>query len=184
MRPIRRSSKLLVTSVALVASALVAVVPIATASADTVFHFTAPYQFTNVDTSCGFPIIVSGTGQLTFNVQFDNQGNFVAFIRVGTGSAITTFTNPANGYSVSSPASPFVVRVMPDGSTVLVGAQTRLAVPGVGNLAFDTGRFLIDPNTGQLIQLAGQSNTDPNQSIFATAGVCAVFANPPTLGKH
>jgi hypothetical protein len=156
--------------------------PISTASADTVFHFTVPYVFSSVDNSCGFPINVSGTGRLTFVYQFDNQGNFVSFERVGTGSAITTFTNPTNGYSVSAPASPFVVRVLPSGTAVLVGAQTRLAVPGLRAVAFDTGLFEI--TSSGLVQLAGLGTTDPNQSIFAAPAVCAVWASPPTLGNH
>jgi hypothetical protein len=158
---------------------LLTFVPHSIASADTVLHFTAPYQFTIVDTSCGFPIIVTGTGYQVFIVQLDSQGNFVAFHSVGSGNAVTTFTNPANGYSVSAPTSPFMVRVMPNGSEIIVGAFTRLAVPGVGNLAFVTGRLLVDPLTGQLTPLSGQATTDPNQSIFANPAVCAVFANPP-----
>lgn len=149
------------------------------AFADTVLHFTQPYQFSIVANSCGFPIIVSGTGYQVFDVQLDDQGNFVAFHSVGSGNAVTTFTNPANGYSVSAPTSPFMFRVMPNGQGVVVGAITRLEVPHVGALAMVTGKWLVDPNTGQLIQFSGQATTDPNQSIFANSAVCAVFANPP-----
>jgi hypothetical protein len=159
---------------------LLALVPHSIARADTVLHFTVPYVFSVVDNSCGFPIIVSGTGELKFNVHLDNQGNFVAFERVGAGGAVTTFTNPANGFSVDAPTSPFQDRINPNGQEFVTGAITRLTVPGVGALAMVTGRWLVDPSTGQLIQLSGQATTDPNQSIFAIPAVCAVFANPPT----
>lgn len=111
---------------------------------------------------CSFPITITDTRTVT-TITFEN-GDVQRHVRVDA-------TLSANGMSVSENDS---VNVFIDASSprvrTIVGAFTRISVPGAGILVLEAGRIVFDVGTGAILFEAG-----PHDFTFHgdTAALCA-----------
>ncbi len=126
--------------------------------------------------TCGFPIATQWVGTFTTAVHVNKDGNPVFEIDTSP-SFRTTFTNPANGTSFSTPnVTMNKTTFTQDGMTgtfVTHGLAFRIVVPGQGVVFLATGRAVFDQD-GNLISIAGVN--DAATGNFA--GLCSALAAP------
>jgi len=124
-------------------STLLAWTPASTgfAAAGTAFHFSVDVNQTQTLGLCGFPIVREDVGTLQFVDRFEGDGNLVLENAIFTNWRIT-FTNPANGRSVTSVRAYNEQFVQyDDGSykAVSAGLVAQLVVPGEGQVVSNVG---------------------------------------------
>jgi hypothetical protein len=123
--------------------------------------FAAPPQVTilNIDVTinpdpvfspaCGFPVETQFVGKVKLALHVDNAGKPVFEIDTSPGFR-TTFTNPANGKSFSTPNVTMNITTFTQDSTTgtitLHGLNYRIVVPGQGVVFLQTGRVVLDQN--------------------------------------
>jgi hypothetical protein len=113
--------------------------PPATVTHDEV-SFTAPTPF------CSFPTIVYSEGTLTTKTYVDENGNVVREVINVQRSFTITYTNPANGKSISTVlGGPVRIEYHPDGSftQTIAGRERLYNAPGEGVVAKQVGRLVI-----------------------------------------
>jgi hypothetical protein len=161
-----------------IAGLLAAAVLAPPAAADppfTVIHdevnFTAPTPF------CAFPTIVQSEGTLTTKTYVDEGGNVVREVLNVQRSFTITYSNPANGKSISTVlGGPVVVDYHPDGSfTQTIAGRERLYIAsGEGPVASQVGRLVIHVAAdGKVTTLFEAGRWD--DSVFP--GICAYLAS-------
>ena len=138
--PVRRFS-----TVAL--AAFLGVMPARTGFAESgsVFHVSVDVNQTQPLGVCGFPILREDVGTLQFVDRFDASGNLVLENAIFTNWRIT-FTNPANGKSVTSVRAYNEQFVQySDGSfkAMSAGLVAHLVVPGEGQVAANVGNITV-----------------------------------------
>ena len=115
-------------------------------------HFPIEEHFSVLEpesTECGFPISLDFTGQGTFQVFFDAQGNMV---RIHALEHITG-TLSANGIALGFTGSDNQFFDL-DGTVTEVGLVFRYALPGLGVVLMDRGRLIFNGD-GQVLFEAG-----------------------------
>jgi hypothetical protein len=116
-------------------------------------------------TVCGFPISLDFSGQGTFQVFFDAQGNIV---RIHVLERVTGMLS-ANGISLRFMGSDNQFFDL-DGTVTEVGLVFRYALPGVGVVLMDRGRLSFDGD-GELLFEAG-----PHPQLHGDyGGLCAAL---------
>jgi hypothetical protein len=116
-------------------------------------------------TVCGFPISLDFSGQGTFQVFFDAQGNIV---RIHVLERVTGMLS-ANGISLRFMWSDNQFFDL-DGTVTEVGLVFRYALPGVGVVLMDRGRLSFDGD-GELLFEAG-----PHPQLHGDyGGLCAAL---------
>lgn len=142
--------------------------------------FTVTHEDVNVTLPapfCGFPTIANIEGILTTKTYTDDAGNVVRQVRNVQQSFTITYTNPANGKSVSTVlGGPVFVEYHPDGSfTQTIAGRERLYVaPGEGPVASQVGRLVVHvAPDGTVTTLFEAGRWD--ESVFP--GVCAYLAS-------
>jgi len=115
------------------------------AASGSTLHFSVDVSQTQTVGVCGFPITREDEGTLQFVDRFDDAGNLVMENAIFTNWRIT-FTNPANGKSVSSTRA-YNERFVQydDGSfkTASAGLVAQLVVPGEGLVAANVGNIAV-----------------------------------------
>jgi hypothetical protein len=142
--------------------------------------FTVTHEEVNVTLPapfCGFPTIAHIEGILTTKTYTDDAGNVVRQVLNVQQSFTITYTNPANGKSVSTVlGGPVFVEYHSDGSfTQTVAGRERLYVaPGEGPVASQVGRLVVHvAPDGTVTTLFEAGRWD--ESVFP--GVCAYLAS-------
>ena len=111
------------------------------ANASSLVQFRVPIDQTQTLSTCGFPIIRYDVGTLIFQDSFDDNGNLVWENAIFSNWRIT-FTNPANGRSVTSVRA-YNERFVQyeDGSfkAMSAGLVAQLVIPGQGQVAANVG---------------------------------------------
>ncbi|HEU5206694.1 MAG TPA: hypothetical protein VFT94_03700 [Gaiellaceae bacterium] len=117
---------------------------------------------------CSFPISITDSRTVT-TITFDN-GDVQRHVRVDA-------TLSANGKTVSENDS-INVYIDADSPTVrtIIGAFTRISVPGAGILVLEAGRIVFDVATGAMLFEAGQHDFTFDGEIAALCG----FLSPTT----
>jgi hypothetical protein len=104
-------------------------------------HFKVDVDQTRTLSNCGFPILRHDVGTLIFQDSFDSNGNLVWENAIFSNWRIT-FTNPANGRSVTSRRA-YNERFVQydDGSfkAMSAGLVAHLVIPGEGQVAANVG---------------------------------------------
>ena len=125
---------------------------------------------------CGFPTIAHIEGVLKTKTYVDDAGNVVRQVLNVQQSFTITYTNPANGKSISTVlGGPVFVEYHPDGSfTQTVAGRERLYVaPGEGPVASQVGRLVVHvAPDGTVTTLFEAGRWD--ESVFP--GICAYLA--------
>jgi hypothetical protein len=142
--------------------------------------FTVTHEEVNVTLPapfCGFPTIAHIEGILTTKTYTDDAGNVVRQVLNVQQSFTITYTNPANGKSISTVlGGPVFVEYHPDGSfTQTIAGRERLYVaPGEGPVASQVGRLVVHvAPDGTVTTLFEAGRWD--ESVFP--GVCAYLAS-------
>lgn len=132
-------------------------------------HFPIEEHFAVLEpesTVCGFPISLDFTGQGTFQVFFDAEGNIV---RVHVLEHITG-TLSANGIALRFMGSDNQFLDVEAGLVREVGLVFRYSLPGLGVVLMDRGRLIFDGD-GQLLFEAG-----PHPQLHGDyGGLCAAL---------
>ena len=104
-------------------------------------HFIVDVDQTQTLSICGFPIVRHDVGTLIFQDSFDSNGNLVWENAIFSNWRIT-FTNPANGKSLTSVRA-YNERFVQydDGSfkAMSAGVVAQLVIPGQGRVAANVG---------------------------------------------
>jgi hypothetical protein len=131
-------NKALVFSTVVVVGALLALAP--TAAADPPVRSEQHFDRTRTATGfCSFPIVIHSEGTFTDAV-FSNGKDVTHAVNVKI-----TYTNPANGRSVSTVlAGPFIVEPNADGTVTVTihGNDAHETVPGQGTIYADVGTLV------------------------------------------
>jgi hypothetical protein len=133
-------------------------------------------DFTAVTPFCSFPTVVHSVGVLTTKTYTDESGNVVRQVVNVQESFTITYTNPANGKSISTVlGGPVFIEFAPDGSfTQTIAGRERLYIaPGQGPVASQVGRLVVHvaaDGTQTVLFEAGHWD----DSVFP--GVCAYLA--------
>jgi hypothetical protein len=104
-------------------------------------HFSLDVDQTQTIGVCGFPVVRHDVGTLQFADRFDASGNLVSENAIFTNWSIT-FTNPANGKSVTGVRAYNERFVQYDGGSfkaVSAGLVAHLVIPGEGQVAANVG---------------------------------------------
>jgi hypothetical protein len=114
---------------------------------------------------CSFPITITDTRTVT-TMTFDN-GDVQRHVRVDA-----TLSANAKSVSENDSVNVFIDTNSPSVRTI-IGAFTRISVPGAGILVLEAGRIVFDLATGVILFEAG-----PHEFTFHgdTAAVCAYLA--------
>jgi hypothetical protein len=158
----------IVTAVLVFAVAMLAVAP---AKAATPFILKVPVDFTGTSNDCGFTVVDHNEGSFTVHVFFDKNGD--PKIEIDTYALKETWTNPANGMSLSTTdAGPLITTFHKDGTQTQaeIGLVTHVVLKGQGTIAAEVGRIVYTLDaageiTGTLFE-AGK-NDDPFPAICA-----------------
>jgi hypothetical protein len=136
---------------------------------------------TNIDRTstigvCGFPVLVHSEGVFTLWQYFDDSGALVRERYHVERSFTVTWTNPANGKSISSVlGGPVFTEYFPDGSiTQVVAGRERLFIAkGEGPIAKQVGRivFHVDPAGTETVPFA-----TPQWDLDINPELCAYLA--------
>jgi hypothetical protein len=133
-------------------------------------NFTAPTPF------CAFPTIVHSEGILTTKTYLDESGNVVREVLNVQRSFTITYTNPANGKSISTVlGGPVRIGYHPDGSftQTITGRERLYNAPGEGVVAKQVGRLVVHVSAdGTVVTLHEAGRWD--DSVFP--GICAYLA--------
>jgi hypothetical protein len=131
------------------------------------------FNSTRTITACGFPVVIHSEGIFTTWEYYDESGNLVRQ-RLHVERAFTvTWSNPANGKSISSVlGGPVVNEFAPDGTwTQTVAGRERLFIArGEGPIAKQVGRivFVVAPDgTETIASVAGQWDLDITPELCA-----------------
>jgi hypothetical protein len=147
MRPLHRIG---LTTLTMFAALAVAGWPASASSTRTITgHFPIEDSFTVEpdSTICGFPITLDITGQGTFSVLLDADGNPIRLHVLER----TTGTISANGISLRDVSSDNKIYDFVSGTAMEVGLVFRDSVPGARVVIMDRGRLVwnFDPDTGE-----------------------------------
>lgn len=159
---------------ALLALAAALAAPAAAAPPFTIEHFDV--DFTRPAPFCSFPTIAHSEGVLTVKTYRDETGAVVKEVANVQQSFTITYTNPANGKSISTVlGGPVFTEFGADGSfTFTIAGRERLYVaPGQGPVASQVGRLVVHvaaDGTETVLFEAGKWD----DSVFP--GVCAYLA--------
>jgi len=107
------------------------------------FILKVPVDFTDTFNDCGFTIVEHIEGFFTIHVFFDTNGN--PRIEIDTFALKETFTNPANGISLSTPnVGPDIITFQQDGSVTVasIGLIGHIFVKGQGKIALSVGKIV------------------------------------------
>jgi hypothetical protein len=107
------------------------------------FILKVPVDFTNTFSECGFTIVHQIEGSFTVHVFFDKNGD-PAF-EIDTFALKETFTNPANGMSISTPSvGPDIITFHKDGSvtSAAIGLLSHVVLKGQGEIAAQVGKIV------------------------------------------
>ncbi len=119
-------------------------------------RFSIDINDTQTLTVCGFPIVRQLVGTLHGQDHIDNNGNLV-FESIIFSNWRITFTNPANGKSVSSVgAYNEQFTQYADGTSRLMsaGLVSHLIIPGQGEVIANVGNIIVTfDNAGELISI-------------------------------
>jgi hypothetical protein len=158
----------------LAASLVIAAVLVPTALADppdTRTH--TNFDSTRTITDCGFPVQIHSQGVFTVWNYFDDSGALVRQRLHVERSFTVTWSNPANGKSISSVlGGPVVNEFAPDGTlTQTVAGRERLFIArGQGPIATQVGRivFVVAPDGTETIPfVAGKWDLDITPELCA-----------------
>jgi hypothetical protein len=127
----------------------VAMLAAAPAEAAKPFILKIPVDVTDTFGDCGFTIVHHVEGFFTVHVFFDKNGN--PRMEIDTFALKESFTNPANGISLSTPnVGPDIVTFQQDGSVTVasIGLISHIVVKGQGETAAQVGKivFTFDAN--------------------------------------
>ena len=131
------------------------------------------FNSTRTISVCGFPVVIHSEGIFTTWNYFDESGNLVRQRLHVEQSFTVTWTNPANGKSISSVlGGPVVNEFAPDGTlTQTVAGRERLFIArGEGPVAKQVGRivFVVAPDGTETIPfVAGQWDLDITPELCA-----------------
>ena len=162
MKSTKRSILMLVFAVAMLAAA--------PAEAAKPFILKIPVDFTDTFNDCGFTIVQHTEGFVTVHIFFDTNGN--PRMEIDTFAFKESFTNPANGISLSTPnVGPDIFTVQQDGSVTLasIGLIGHIVVKGQGEIAAQVGKivFTFDANgdfTGVAFEAGKHDDLLPRRS--------------------
>lgn len=159
---------------AAILGALVLVPTALAAPPDVVTH--RPIDRTQTTGVCGFPVEVHSEGIFTVWQYLDEEGNVVRERWHVERAFTVTWTNPANGKSISSVlGGPVFTEYFPDGSiTQVVAGRERLFIaPGEGPVAMQVGRvvFQVDPAGTETVPFA-----TPQWDLDINPELCAYLA--------
>jgi hypothetical protein len=127
----------------------VAMLAAAPAEAAKPLIFKVPLDVIDTFNDCGFTIVHHTEGFFTVHVFFDANGN--PRMEIDTFALTETYTNPANGMSLSSAdAGPDIITFQQDGSATMasIGLISHIVVKGLGEIAAQVGKivFTLDAN--------------------------------------
>ena len=131
------------------------------------------FNSTRTITACGFPVVIHSEGRFTTWNYFDESGNLVRQRLHVEQSFTVTWSNPANGKSISSVlGGPVVNEFAADGTlTQTVTGHERLFVArGEGPIAKQVGRivFVVAPDGTETIPfVAGHWDLDITPELCA-----------------
>jgi hypothetical protein len=131
------------------------------------------FNSTRTITVCGFPVVIHSEGIFTTWNYFDESGNLVRQRLHVEQSFTVTWSNPANGKSISSVlGGPVVNEFAVDGTqTQTVAGRERLFIArGEGPIAKQVGRivFVVAPDGAETIPfVAGQWDLDITPELCA-----------------
>ena len=137
MKSIKRS---ILMPVLVFAVAMLAAAP---AEAAKPFILKVPVDFTDTFNDCGFTIVEHIEGFFTIHVFFETNGN--PRIEIDTFALKETFTNPANGISLSTPnVGPDIITFHKDGSMTVatIGLVSHVVLKGQGEIAARVGKIV------------------------------------------
>lgn len=165
----RRASRLGATgAVVLALTVVVALCAAATASADPVTRTPSPPLEDNIDTACGFDVLVDYMQSNVVSTTFSNDASPV--VEIWTGVAKVQLTNLETGKTIAVNISgPLVVKAFRDGSVVLsdVGPWLFNEIPGL------PGIFLSEGHATITIDAAGNVTADGKGRLV---DLCAALA--------
>ena len=141
---------------------------------DVVTH--TPINRTSTIGVCGFPVQVHSEGIFTAWQYLDAAGNVVRERWHVERAFTVTWTNPANGSSISSVlGGPVFTEYFPDGSVrqVVAGRERLFIARGQGPVASQVGRivFEVDPAGNETVPFA-----TPHWDLDITPELCAYLA--------
>ena len=137
MKSIKRS---ILMPVLVFAVAMLAAAP---AEAAKPFILKVPVDFTDTFNDCGFTIVEHIEGFFTIHVFFDTNGN--PRMEIDTFALTESYTNPANGISVSTrDVGPDIITFQQDGSFTVatIGLVSHIVVKGQGETAARVGKIV------------------------------------------
>lgn len=139
------------------------------ASADAPTRESIPFALSGVDrTTCGFPILWSATGTWEVTTFVDADGEWRSTITRWQGTEIDV--NKKTGTSITG--SWREIDLTDAGSLVVVGPIYSFPVPGQGNVMLETGRFVLDLQTGEWVFAVGRTDWSSGN----VAGWCAALS--------
>jgi hypothetical protein len=130
----------IVTAMLVFAVAMLAVAP---AKAATPFILKVPVDFTSTSSDCGFTVVDHLEGSFTMHTFFDKNGD--PKIAIDTYALKETWTNPANGMSLSTTdAGPLITTINKDGTQTqaVIGLLTHVVLKGQGTIAAQVGKIV------------------------------------------
>ena len=141
---------------------------------DVVTH--RPINSTQTTNICGFPVQVHSEGIFTAWQYLDETGNVVRERWHVERAFTVTWTNPANGSSISSVlGGPVFTEYFPDGSIrqVVAGRERLFIARGQGPVASQVGRivFEVDAAGNETVPFA-----TPHWDLDITPELCAYLA--------
>jgi hypothetical protein len=131
------------------------------------------FDSTRTITVCGFPVVIHSEGVFTTWNYFDESGNLVRQRLHVEQSFTVTWSNPANGKSISSVlGGPVVNEFAPDGTQIqtVAGRERLFIARGEGPIAKQVGRivFVVAPDGTETIPfVAGQWDLDITPELCA-----------------
>ena len=131
------------------------------------------FDSTRTIAACGFPVVIHSEGIFTTWEYYDDAGNLVRQRLHVEQSFTVTWSNPANGKSISSVlGGPVVNEFAPDGTlTQTVSGRERLFIArGEGPIAKQVGRivFVVAPDGTETIPfVAGHWDLDITPELCA-----------------
>jgi hypothetical protein len=142
------------------------------ASADGVQHLSYPISLTSTSArACGFPIIRNETGTLNETIRTTSSGTVIDSIHFV--NYRITFTNPANGKSITSVRGFTERDIMSTNGTDThyeAGLVSHLIIPGQGAVAINAGHLVsvFDAN-GNLVSVTDSGPHDGPIAPYACA---------------
>ena len=135
------TKRLVLTQILVVTMAMLVAAP---TEAATPMILKLPTDFTETFSDCGFTIVHHVEGSITIHVFFDKNGD-PAF-EIDNFALKESFTNPANGMSISTPnVGAGIITFHKDGSFTLadIGLLSHIVLKGQGEIAAKVGRIVV-----------------------------------------